>query len=283
MTTTMRAMSQLIRFDKPIGSLLLLWPTMWGLWIAAAGLPPLKLLFLFVSGVFVMRSAGCIINDMADRRFDGFVERTRSRPLVAGNLQILTAAGLCLVLLAIALLLVYFTNPLTVALAVIGLALTLVYPFCKRFFQVPQLVLGIAFSWGIPMAFSATIGYVPAHAWILFAAAVCWPIAYDTMYAMVDRNDDLQCGIYSSAIFFGRYDRLAIGILQVMLFLLLLGYAYYAHFSYVFYVGLMVAAGLAVYQQVLIAERKRENCFKAFLNNQWLGLAIWLGLVLQYV
>lgn len=277
------AFSQLIRFDKPIGSLLLLWPTLWGLWSAAQGLPSWSLLVIFVLGVWVMRSAGCIINDIADQSFDGHVERTRHRPLVTGKISTARALMYLLMLLLIAFSLVLMTNRLTVMLAVIGAAVTVLYPYCKRFFILPQAVLGIAFSWGIPMAFAATLGEIPSSAWVLFSAALLWSIAYDTLYAMVDREDDRKIGLYSSAILFGRYDRFWVALLQIAVILILLFYGIQQQLSAGYYLGLVGASGLAVYQQWLIRGCERSACFKAFLNNHWLGASIFMGLVLHYL
>jgi 4-hydroxybenzoate polyprenyltransferase len=276
------ALLQLIRFDKPIGTLLLLWPTLWALWIAAEGLPDGKLLLVFVAGTFVMRSAGCVINDLADRNIDGAVDRTRQRPLVTGAVTVGEAVALFLVLLSIAFVLVLQTNQLTVLLSLAGAALAACYPFMKRFTHLPQVVLGVAFSWGIPMAFAAQLGELPSALWAIFCGNLLWIIAYDTQYAMADRDDDLLIGIKSSAILFGRYDRFIIACLQILalLCLYLAGVAFDLGPPY--QVALVAVACLFAYHQYLIRNRDRDACFKAFLHNRWVGLVIFIGIVLHY-
>ncbi len=273
----LRQYALLIRLNKPIGTLLLLWPTLWGLCLAANGQPEIKIIIIFILGVFLTRSAGCIINDIADRHFDGHVERTQHRPIAAGKVTVREALILCASLALIAFLLVLMLNRLTIILACFAAAIATLYPFMKRTIDLPQAVLGIAYSWGIPMAFAAQTNHIPGIAWLLFSAAAIWSIAYDTMYAMVDRNDDIKIGVRSSAILFGRYDRLIIGLLQcvVLILLLLVGIIKQLHVFY--YCSLLAAAGFFIYQQYLIKDRDRQQCFKAFLNNNWVGLVVFLG------
>lgn len=274
---------QLARIDKPIGTLLLLWPTLWALWLAAGGLPNLWVLTVFVVGVFLMRSAGCVINDYADRNFDGHVKRTSGRPLPAGRVDPREALALFFVLALISFGLVLTLNSLTIAMSFVGLLLAVSYPFMKRFIPIPQLVLGMAFSWSIPMAYAAQANALPTVAWLVFVANLLWTVAYDTQYAMVDRDDDLKLGLKSSAILFGRYDKRIIGVLQLatLLILLLVGQQMVLGSSY--YWGLLGAAVLFVYQQRLIRERQREACFQAFLNNNYVGALVFAGLVLDYL
>lgn len=281
-TSKVQALLQLMRVDKPIGTLLLLWPTLWALWIAAAGRPDIDLLVIFTLGTFLMRSAGCVVNDLADRHWDGEVIRTAARPLVTGAVTVVEARLLFLTLLLLAFALVLLTNPLTIKLSFAAVALAATYPFMKRFTHLPQIVLGAAFSWGIPMAFAAQSGHLPPAMWLIYAGNVLWTMAYDTKYAMVDRDDDLVVGIKSTAILFGTYDRLAIGLLQI-LFLLCMGAAGSAFgLGGWFQLGLSAAAVLCLYHQYLIRHRDREACFRAFLHNNWTGLAIFAGIVLDY-
>lgn len=273
---------QLMRVDKPIGIYLLLWPAYWALWIAAEGIPPLDILIIFTLGVFLTRSAGCVINDYADRKIDGHVKRTESRPIPAGKVSAKEALILFAVLMIIAFILVLFTNFYTIMLSFGGLVLAASYPFMKRYTHLPQVVLGAAFAWSIPMAFTAINESIPAHAWLIYTITLLWTVAYDTMYAMVDRDDDLKIGVKSTAILFGEADKLIIGSLQglTILALLLLGLNLSLGFAY--YLGVLVAAGTFVHQQRLIQFRERDPCFKAFLNNHYSGLAIFLGLGLDY-
>lgn len=275
-----RAYMALARLDKPIGTLLLLWPTLWALWIAANGMPSLWLLVVFVAGVFSMRSAGCVINDYADRHIDGHVKRTHARPLPSGELTERQALGFFALLVGISFVLVLTTNLFTIGLAFAGLFWAALYPFMKRYTHLPQLFLGIAFSWAIPMAFTAAANELPAGLWLLFAANLTWTVAYDTMYAMVDRDDDLKIGVKSTAILFGRRDKLIVGLLQLATLLLLAAAGGVFELAAPFYWGLLVAAGLFVYQQRLIRDRERMPCFRAFLNNNYAGMAIFAGLVL---
>lgn len=274
--------ARLMRLDKPIGTLLLLWPTLWALWIAAGGLPDLKVLGVFVAGVVLMRSAGCVINDYADRDFDPHVDRTRLRPLAAGRVEPREALILFAVLCLIAFGLVLTMNNLTIMLSLGGVVLAAIYPFTKRYTHLPQVVLGAAFGWAIPMAFAAQSGAVPQVAWLLFTANVLWATAYDTLYAMVDREDDLEVGVKSTAILFGELDRVIIGIIQLMTLLTLVLVGVRTELGLFYYLGVAVAAYLAFYQQWLIIERYPASCFRAFLNNNWFGAAIFAGLVLHY-
>ncbi|MGH8584244.1 MAG: 4-hydroxybenzoate octaprenyltransferase [Gammaproteobacteria bacterium] len=274
--------AQLMRLDKPIGILLLLWPTLSALWIAAAGVPDPKVLAVFVLGVVVMRSAGCVINDLADRGFDAHVARTRNRPLVTGLVAPRQAWRLFALLLVTALALVLSMNVYTVWLSLGGAALAASYPYTKRYSYLPQVHLGAAFGWAIPMAFAAQSGALGKTAWLLYISTLLWALAYDTMYAMADREDDLRIGVKSTAILFGDADRTIIGMTQVLMFVVLLLVGREAKLGGVYLTGLAVAAICAVYQQVLIHGRERERCFRAFLNNQWLGLAVFLGIAGDY-
>ncbi|MGL4204682.1 MAG: 4-hydroxybenzoate octaprenyltransferase [Aeromonadaceae bacterium] len=269
---------QLARLDRPIGSLLLLWPTLWSLWLASSGLPSPWLLLVFTLGVFLMRSAGCVINDYADRHVDGFVRRTAQRPLPAGRLSTKQALRFLLLLLVLALSLVLTLNPFTILLSLVGLGLALIYPFMKRVTHLPQLVLGLAFSWSIPMAWAAATDTLTASCGWLFLANCCWTIAYDTYYAMVDREDDLQIGVKSTAILFGRHDRLIIGLLQSAMLAILSWVGVVQALAWPYYLGLLGAAGLFCYQQWLVRGREREACFQAFLHNNWVGMVIFLGM-----
>lgn len=271
----------LTRMDRPVGALLLLWPTWWALWFAANDFPPPALLLIFTLGVFVMRSAGCVINDYADHGWlDAHVERTRGRPMAAGRVSKKEALLLFGGLLAFAFVLVLFTNALTIQLSFVGAALAAVYPFTKRVTHLAQVVLGAAFGWSIPMAFAAVTNSLPPLCWLLFLANVLFSTLYDTEYAMVDRNDDLRVGAKSTAILFGDADRAILGVLMATFLLAMLLAGTRAHLHWPYFVGLATAAGLFVYQQWLIRERAREACFAAFRNNNWVGLALWVGLVL---
>jgi len=273
---------RLMRFDRPIGILLLLWPTWWALLLASGGWPTARNALIFTAGVVIMRAAGCVMNDIADRDFDPHVERTRQRPLASGELQLKQALGLFFVLMVIAFLLVLMTNALTVKLALVGALLASTYPFFKRFTHAPQVVLGIAFGWGIPMAFAAETGAVPALAWWLLAINTVWSVIYDTEYAMVDREDDLAVGIKSTAILFGRFDVPAIAVLMVGMIALLGVVGAEAGLGWPWYLGLAVAAALFGWQLVTIRQREREACFRAFMNNNWVGFALFVGLLLHY-
>ncbi len=272
---------QLMRLDKPIGILLLLWPTLWGLWVAADGLPPWMVLSVFVAGVVLMRSAGCIINDYADRKVDRHVRRTAERPLTTGVISEREALLLFALLIVTAFLLVLTMNPLTIRLSFVAVALAIIYPFMKRYTHLPQLFLGAAFGWAIPMAFAAVTGEVPAGAWLLFLATLCWAVVYDTMYAMVDREDDLKVGIRSTAILFGRWDRVLIGLFQLTMVGLLTLAGREFGLGWIFYLGLAAASLLGIYHQWLIRQRAPAACFQAFLHNHWLGMAIFLAIALD--
>lgn len=278
----LQALLQLIRFDKPIGTTLLLWPTLWAIWIAADGVPDGKLLIIFGLGTLLMRSAGCVVNDLADRHWDGEVKRTRERPLVTGAVSPGEARALFVGLLLAAFGLVLLTNPLTVKLSLAAVALASTYPFMKRYTHLPQVVLGAAFSWGIPMAFAAQTGELAPGLWLLYLGNLAWTVAYDTQYAMVDRDDDLVVGIKSTAILFGRHDRLIIGLLQLLFLSLMAGAGQVFALGAAYYLGLAVAALLCGYHQYLIRERAPQACFQAFLHNNWVGMAIFIGLALDY-
>jgi len=274
---------QLMRLDRPIGSFLLLWPTLWALWLAGQGQPDQHVVLVFVLGVFLMRSAGCVINDIADRHFDPHVARTRERPLAAGRASVGEALLLFIVLCLAAFVLVLTTNRLTVLLSLAGFALAASYPFMKRFHHLPQAHLGAAFGWSIPMAFAAQTGAVPGLAWLLFGANVVWSIVYDTMYAMVDRQDDLKVGVKSTAILLGPKDKQVIGWLQILLMALLIGVGITERLNWVYYASLFLAGWFALYQQYLIREREPAACFRAFLNNNWFGLVVFCGILLSYL
>lgn len=270
----------LIRLDKPIGTLLLLWPTLWALWLASSGVPNFSILIIFVVGTFLMRSAGCAINDYADRDFDRHVMRTQQRPVTSGKISGKEAIGVAVILALLAFLLIQPLNNFTKQLSVLALLVAFIYPFTKRFFAMPQAVLGIAFGFGIPMAYAAILDFIPSEAWVLFIGNIFWAIAYDTAYAMVDRDDDIRLGLRTSAITFGRYDVLAIGISYVILLISQLWVANIASLSNYFLIGWFAALACAIYHMKLVATRKRENCFLAFRHNNWLGGFLFLGIVL---
>ena len=272
----------LIRWSRPAGTYLLLWPTLWALWIAAEGLPSTRNLVIFVLGVILMRAAGCVINDFADRNFDGHVERTRNRPMAAGKVSSREAWILFAMLVAVSFGLVLLTNAATVWLSFGALALAACYPFMKRFTFYPQVVLGAAFSWGMPMAFTAETGALPAAAWLLFIANLLWTVAYDTYYAMADREDDLKIGVKSTAVLFGNADRVIILSLQVAALLCLALAAARFELGLYFHLGLVVAAGCFAWQFHRTRDRSPARCFAAFLHNHWAGLAILIGIVLEY-
>ncbi|MDO9600009.1 MAG: 4-hydroxybenzoate octaprenyltransferase [Azoarcus sp.] len=273
--------ARLMRLDKPIGTLLLLWPTLWALWIAADGVPPLHILFIFALGTLLMRSAGCVINDYADRDFDGHVERTRNRPLATGVVStreaLLLAGGLSL----LAFVLILPLNSLVIWLSLPALFLAASYPYTKRFFAIPQAYLGIAFGFGIPMGFAAVLGEVPPVAWVMLLANIFWAVAYDTEYAMVDRPDDLKIGIKTSAITFGRFDVAAVMLCYAVALGLLAAVGMATGRGPAFHLGLLGAAGVAGYHFLLIRERDRANCFKAFRHNNWLGAVIFAGIFID--
>lgn len=272
---------ELMRLHRPVGSLLLLWPTLAALWLAADGVPPLSLIVVFTVGTFVMRSAGCVVNDFADRGWDRFVERTRGRPLTSGRVSESEAIGLFIVLSLLAAVLLVFLNPLTRALAVVGFVLAVLYPFTKRWTYLPQVVLGAAFSWAIVMAYASVLNHMPAESWLMYVASLLWIVAYDTQYAMVDRDDDLQVGIKSTAILFGTADRFMVGLLHVSALFAFALLGSQQGLGVLYHTGLAVAACLFVYQQHLMRARTREGCFAAFRNNTWVGFALFAGTVLD--
>jgi 4-hydroxybenzoate polyprenyltransferase len=276
------AYAQLMRLNRPIGAYLVLWPTLWSLWIAAEGMPDWDILLIFVLGVVLMRGAGCVINDFADRRIDGEVRRTNNRPLITGQVSpreaILLFIGLC----AASFILVLFTNRLTIMLSFGGLALAFCYPFMKRYTHLPQVVLGAAFAWSIPMAFAAQAGEVPQASWLLYVAVVLWTVAYDTFYAMVDREDDLKIGVKSTAILFGEQDKVITGCLQFMAVFALVLAGKHFDLGVYYKLALLIACGLFAWQQYLIRNRERDKCFQAFLNNNWVGAVIFIGVALHY-
>jgi 4-hydroxybenzoate polyprenyltransferase len=281
--TRLRDYASLMRLDKPIGIFLLLWPTLWALLIASGGNPDPKVLLIFVAGVVLMRSAGCVINDYADREFDRHVSRTQNRPLTAGRVTTKEAGVLFVILCLCAFVLVLQLNLLTVGLSVIGVLLAAIYPFLKRVTHLPQVFLGMAFGWSVPMAFAAQTGSVPQIAWLMFVATVLWATVYDTLYAMVDREDDRVLGLKSTAILFGESDRQIIGLLQVMLLVSLLMIGQQAELGLVYYLAVLLAAVFAGWQQYLIRFREREACFRAFVNNNWFGAVIFLGILFDYM
>ncbi len=272
----------LMRFDKPVGTFLLLWPTLWALWIAAEGVPDSDVLIVFVAGVVLMRAAGCVINDYADRKIDSKVRRTRDRPITSGKITPKAALILFVVLCLAAFALVLTMNKLTIMMSFVAAFLAATYPFMKRYTYLPQVYLGAAFGWAVPMVFAAQTGAVPKEAWLLFIATVLWATAYDTMYAMVDRRDDLRIGVKSTAILFGDGDRLIIGIIQVLFFLVLLIVGQHLGMGTYYYGGLLVAALFAGYQQYLLRDRDVLLCFRAFLNNNVFGAVIFIGIALHY-
>ncbi|WP_330147988.1 4-hydroxybenzoate octaprenyltransferase [Shewanella oncorhynchi] len=275
--------SRLTRLDRPIGTLLLMWPCLMALMLAAGGMPDLKVLIIFIIGVVIMRACGCIINDYADRDLDSFVERTKSRPLASGEISTKEALILFVVLGLSAFGLVLLLNGLVVKLSVVGIILTIIYPFTKRITNMPQMFLGVVWSWSIPMAYAAQTGEVPIEAWWLFAANWFWTVAYDTMYAMVDRDDDLKVGIKSTAILFGKYDRQIIGLFQLAALACFIAAGWSADRGLLYGLGLLTFVGFSTYQQMLIFDRERAPCFKAFLNNNWAGLALFVGLGADYL
>ncbi|AIX49999.1 4-hydroxybenzoate octaprenyltransferase [Pantoea sp. ICBG 1758] len=276
-----QAYSRLMRIDKPIGTLLLMWPTLWALWLAGMAVPPLPVLIVFVLGVIVMRAAGCVINDYADRKVDGHVKRTAGRPLASGAVSEKEAKLLFAALGLLAFMLVLTMNRMTILLSFGGLALAWVYPFMKRYTHLPQVVLGAAFGWAIPMGWAAVSESLPLVCWLVFFANICWTVAYDTQYAMVDRDDDLKIGVKSTAILFGRFDKLIIGLLQLATLGLMALVGSMLNLNGAFYWSLLAAGALFVYQQSLIARRERDACFQAFLNNNYVGLVLFAGVLLN--
>jgi 4-hydroxybenzoate polyprenyltransferase len=277
-TSNWNAYWRLMRFDKPIGILLLMWPTWWALLLAGEGHPSLKNILIFTTGVILMRAAGCVMNDIADREFDPHVERTRMRPLASGELRLGQAMRAFLLLMFLAFLLVLLTNALTIKLAFVGAALAASYPFFKRVTHLPQIVLGVAFGWGIPMAFAAETGQLPWYAWWLLAVNTVWSVIYDTLYAMVDRDDDLTVGVKSTAILFGKNDLLWVGLLMGLMIIMLVWLGMALQLLWPWYLGLLLAALLFIWQLFIARTRDRDACFRAFLNNNWVGLMIFAGL-----
>ena len=274
---------QLTRLHRPIGILLLLWPTLWAVWLAGAGYPAWHIVFIFTLGTVLMRSAGCVINDYADRHIDKHVKRTQDRPLTSGKVSERETVWLAVVLAFVSFLLILPLNPLTWMLSFPAMFLAASYPYTKRFLAIPQAYLGIAFGFGIPMAFAATLGEVPAVAWVLLLANIFWCIAYDTEYAMVDRDDDIHLGIHSSALFFGRYDVVAVMLCYAAALMLLVVAGLMAGLGMAYFVGLLAAAGIVLYHYTLIKDRSRERCFAAFLHNNWFGAAVFAGVVGDYL
>jgi 4-hydroxybenzoate polyprenyltransferase len=270
---------QLTRMNRPIGSLLLLWPTLWSLVLSAKGMPDINVLIVFILGVFLMRSAGCVINDFADRKVDGHVKRTQQRPIPAGLVTAKESVRLFIILALLSFALVLTMNRLTILLSIVGIILAFIYPFMKRYTHLPQLFLGLAFSWSIPMAWAAQANELPAIVWFLFVINALWTIAYDTQYAMVDRDDDLKIGVKSTAILFGRYDKLIIGILQLSTLLMLIAIGQEYQLSTIYFWSILLVGALFVYQQYLIKQRQRDPCFRAFLNNNYVGMIITAGMV----
>lgn len=277
------AYAYLIRLDKPIGTLLLLWPTLWALWLASGGFPQLHLLIIFTLGTFLMRSAGCAMNDYADQDFDRHVLRTKDRPITSGKISGKEALLVAATFALLAFLLIQPLNSLTQELSFLALAVAIIYPFTKRFFAIPQAVLGIAFGFGIPMAYAAVLDFIPMEAWILFIGNIFWAIAYDTAYAMVDRDDDERLGLRTSAITFGRFDVLAIALSYGVLFLSQIWVAQLANLNNYFWIGWSLALACAVYHLKLVSTRRREDCFKAFRHNNWLGGFLFLGILLGLI
>lgn len=273
----------LTRFHRPIGILLLLWPTLWALWFAGNGHPDPLIVMIFILGTALMRGAGCAINDYADRNFDPFVRRTQMRPLAAGRIHSKEAIGVFVILTLLAFILVLQLNQFTIQLSVIGALLTASYPFTKRYTNLPQFYLGFSFGWAIPMAFAAQTGVLSYLAWAIFFATVSWAVAYDTIYAMVDRADDLKIGVKSTAILFGCYDRFAIAVAHGIVLLILIGVGIERNCGSIYFFGLTAATGLAIYQQWLIRLRDEAQCWRAFLNNNWFGCVIFLGIVGDYL
>jgi 4-hydroxybenzoate polyprenyltransferase len=273
----------LARFNRPIGILILLWPALWALWVASDGSPDVPVLVIICLGVVLMRAAGCVINDYADRSFDPHVERTKLRPIASGKVSPREALIVFVVLCLCAFGLVLFLNTFTIILSFIAAFLAASYPFMKRYTHLPQAYLGIAFGWAVPMSFSAQTNTIPAVAWVMYLAVILWALVYDTMYAMVDKDDDLKIGVKSTAILFGNYDRQIIAVLQVIILGLLLVIGQIKQLSWPYYLGVLIAASLSVYQQILIFHREKSLCFKAFLNNNWFGMAVFAGLVMDYL
>ena len=277
----MNVYARLMRLDKPVGIYLLLWPTLWALFLAADGWPKLDLLLIFTLGVVLMRSAGCVINDYADRNIDKFIERTQYRPITSGEISATNALKIFFGLISVAFGLVLLTNLLTMQLAVVAALLAILYPFTKRWTHLPQFVLGAAFAMSVPMAFAATNNFIPASAWWIFAATIIWTVIYDTMYAMSDREEDIKIGVKSTAILFATYDRLILGLLQITLILVFFKISEIFKMSIFFDISILLASTLMVYHQFLIKNREKTVCFKAFLHNNYIGMVIFIGIALS--
>jgi 4-hydroxybenzoate polyprenyltransferase len=277
----MNAYFRLMRLDKPIGIYLLLWPTLWALFLAADGFPDIKLLFIFVLGTVLMRSAGCVINDIADRKIDKLIKRTQNRPIATGEITPKSAFIVFFALLALALILVSFTHQLTLQLAVVAGFLATLYPFTKRWTHLPQFVLGMAFAMSVPMAFAATKGNIPSEAWWIFLATLIWTVIYDTMYAMADRDEDLKIGVKSTAILFAKYDRFIIGLLQICLLLVLIKISILFNLGVFYEISIMISAFLMIFHQKMIKNREKKVCFQAFLHNNFIGMIIFIGIALS--
>ena len=275
--------AELMRLDKPIGTFLLLWPTLWSIWLASEGQPQAKIIIIFLLGVLTMRSAGCVINDFADRKFDPFVERTKNRPLARGDVSAFEALMLFTGLSLIGIFLALQLNYKTQLFAIAGGCITIIYPFIKRFFSIPQLILGIAFGWACPMAFTAQIGNVTKLGWIVFSTAIIWAVIYDTFYAMSDRKDDLKIGIKSTAILFGQHDLLIIFGSQLLMIISLIYIGKIAELGYLFYVSIGISTIFMMYQQWLARDRVSQNCFAAFMNNNYVGMTIFIGISADYM
>ncbi len=282
MKTRLQLYISLMRLDRPIGIYLLLWPTLWAVWIAGQGQPHWLIAIVFVAGVVLMRSAGCIINDYADKDFDPHVQRTKERPLATGQVSKKEALVLFAILCLIAFGLVLLMNQFTILLSFIAIFLAMTYPLMKRYTHFPQVYLGMAFGWAIPMAFAAQINTIPLLAWELFIANILWTVAYDTKYAMVDREDDLKIGVKSTAILFGQWDKLIVGILDVCVILILWHIGQQLSMTLSYYLGLFAALSFFIYQQWLIKERLSQPCFQAFLNNHWVGMSVFFGIFFHY-
>ena len=282
LVTQLRNYARLMRFDKPIGIWLLLWPTLWALWLAGDGRPDQGLFVVFAIGVVVMRAAGCVLNDYADRKIDPYVERTRTRPIASGAVAPLEALTLFAALALIAIGLASMLNKLAQLLAVIGGLLTVAYPFVKRYLSIPQFVLGAAFGWAVPMAFAAQTGEIPELAWLVFGTAMIWAVIYDTFYAMVDREDDRKIGVKSTAILFGEVDLFVIAGLQLLMLIALVLIGHRANLGAWYYLSVVVAAGLMAWHQWLARDRQPAGCFAAFLSNHYIGLVVFIGIVLHY-
>ncbi|MFQ3334246.1 MAG: 4-hydroxybenzoate polyprenyltransferase [Woeseiaceae bacterium] len=272
----------LMRLDKPIGIWLVMWPMLWSLWIASEGQVSIKILLIFLSGTVIMRSAGCVLNDFADRKIDPHVKRTQNRPIASGKVSEKEAIILFIILMSLAFTLIFFLNLTTKFFAIGGALVTVIYPFAKRVLSAPQLVLGIAFGWGVPMAFAAEIGHVPLLGWLIFFIAIIWALIYDTYYAMVDRDDDLNLGVRSTAILFGRYDLFIIGLLQCSMLVLLFFMAQLAALGMWVYSAIMISMLIMIYHQWLTKEKDRESCFKAFKHNHYIGMTVFIGIILHY-